>query len=264
MTVNKRFSPETYLDWAALYLGGDTLQKISDDYGVSKQTVSYHLRKQGVSIRSNSVSHMHDIKKFSATLSEDAKQILIGSTIGDGSIRKQTTGAIMQLAHAHNQRGWLEYKADLLRDIASPKGVTIRDGIGNRQDIVEFRTLPHIFIDDLHSRSYLDDGERSIRSIIPDLKPLGLAVLWGDDGCFGENGSHQYGILSVCRYSFEDNAILSSYLETEFNIKNSVLKKKVREKVYPQIRISKSGMTALRDAIYDFLPEQMKYKIGGA
>lgn len=263
MAVNKRFSSEIYSTWAALYTNGSTLKEIAEVYGVSSPTVRYHLRKQNVPIRSNSMSHMHNVDKLTADLTNDAKQVLIGSAIGDGCIKKQTTGSIMYLAHADDQREWLEYKANILAEISSPKGVSTRPNNGNRQDIVEFRTLPHMFIDDIYKASYLEHGKRSIERLIYQIEPLGLAVLWGDDGCFGKNGDHCYGILSTCAYSFDENQLLVDYLDSKFNITATLLKKKVRDRLYPQIRVSKGGMFTLSDVISDLLPTQMKYKIGG-
>jgi hypothetical protein len=263
MSINKPFPKETYERWAQMYIEGSTARSIAEKYGVSSYTVIYHLEKLGVKRRSNSESHMYDSNKLTKPLSHEEKQVIVGSIIGDGWTRKQYSGAILNICHAENQLEWLKYKAGLLSEIAAPAGICKRKQIKGRQVAFEFRTLPHVFIRELHDLSYGDNGKRIITDIIPMIDDLALAVLWGDDGCYGKNGEHEYGILSTCAYSFDDNKLLSQHLKEKYGITSSVLTKRVRDKIYPQIRISKQGMSILKEVVKPYLPPSMLYKIGG-
>lgn len=262
MSTNKRFDESIYMSWCEEYKRGSTTYEIADRYGVSAVTVIYHLDKRGVDRRCRSLSQMSDPSKLNMNLSDEIKQIIIGSAIGDGSIKKQATAAILQLAHAENQKQWLEYKVNILKPIISPAKITTREGGSGRQRIYEARTLPHIFIEEIHEKSYLSSGRRTIAPLINDIDDIALAVIWGDDGSYGTNNESEYGILSVCRYPFEDNELLAKHLRNNFGIECSLLKKKSYNKMYSQIRISNRGMSSLREVIRDNLPGVMSYKIG--
>lgn len=264
MAKNIKFDESTYLKWIELYQNGMTLKEISLKYGVSSQTVGYHLEKRGVKRRTNAESHLKQLDITETMPNYKEKQVIIGSILGDGNITKQSLYSFLQISHAESQREWLEYKASLLGRFVTEKGVYTRNPAGpNRQNIVEVRTYQNKFIDELYQKSYRNE-KKYLDNIYYLVDPLALAILWGDDGSYGKvNNKHEYGILSLCGFTFKENQLFSDFLLEKFSIKSTVLTKRVNGREYPQIRISKDGMERLREIINDYLPKTMKYKIGG-
>lgn len=263
MSSNKPFKKEVYQDWKNKYLAGSTMKDIGDEYGVSKPTVAYHLKKMNVERRTNAESHLKNVDMTNSTPSYKQKQMIIGSVLGDGCITKQHLYSFLQISHAESQREWLTYKTSILGNFVSEKGIITRKGAGEgRQRIVEVRTYQNKYINDIYNLTYID-GKKKLSNVFNLVDPLALAVMWGDDGSYGlVSNKYEYGILSLCNFSFEENEMFSNFLFDKFTVRSTVLVKRLNDKEYPQIRINSDGIRQLRSIIREFLPKSMQYKIG--
>lgn len=214
-------------------------------------------------MKDNSTPQLSNPEIALIDLSYTQRQVVIGSAIGDGCIKKQKLHSFLQVSHAKDQLEWVNHKSLLLGELVT-KGVQERKPSGkNRQNIVEFRTFPNKEINEIYSKTYKSEG-RTIKELIPEVDEIALSIIWGDDGSYGKvHGKYEYGILSTCAYSLEDNQLLSKHLLERFGIQNSVCKKKSYNKQYHQIRINKHGIKTLREIIERHLPNSMLYKIGG-
>ena len=111
-------------------------------------------------------------------LSEDQQQVLLGGTLGDGSLRRiGVYSAYFRVAHAPVQKDYLEWKHAMLEPFSRPIG-RLGNGIGF--SILAMPALAH-----LHRELYGPDGGRAAaRSALDRLDARGLAVWYGDDGSF--------------------------------------------------------------------------------
>jgi recombination protein RecA len=137
-------------------------------------------------------------------LSEDQQQVLLGGTLGDGSLRRVGLhSAYFRVAHAPAQKDYLEWKHAMLEPFSRPIG-RVGNGIG-------FSILAMPALMDLHRELYSPDGSRAAaRSALARLDARGLAVWYGDDGSF--TGSYERwgkGRAVLCNTSLKGDARLA-------------------------------------------------------
>ncbi len=115
-------------------------------------------------------------------LTSDQYQLLLGGTLGDGSLRMAGRhSACFRVAPAPRQKDYLEWKHSMLEPFSRPIG-RVANGIG-------FSVLAMPALADLRRELYDSQGHRIVkREILERLDARGLAVWYGDDGSF--DGSH--------------------------------------------------------------------------
>ena len=111
-------------------------------------------------------------------LTEDQLQLVLGGSLGDGSLRKVSTHkAMFRVGHGPKQADYLRWKHDMLAPLAGAIAPT-----GNGEG---FDTLALPSLADLRTQLYAENGERSVSTAVLDqIDARGLAVWYGDDGSF--------------------------------------------------------------------------------
>ncbi|HXJ69407.1 MAG TPA: recombinase RecA, partial [Verrucomicrobiae bacterium] len=112
-------------------------------------------------------------------LTDDQMQVVLGGSLGDGSLRKVSTHkAMFRVGHGPQQADYLRWKHDMLAPLA---GAIVPTGNGQG-----FDTLALPSFADLRSQLYAENGERAVSTAVLDqIDARGLAVWYGDDGSFG-------------------------------------------------------------------------------
>ncbi|MBI3629819.1 MAG: recombinase RecA [Candidatus Rokubacteria bacterium] len=111
-------------------------------------------------------------------LSDDQIQLMLGGSLGDGSIRRAGTHtAHFRVGQGIAQRDYFQWKYDMLQ----PFSGRIRE----TEKGLFFDTLAMPAIADLAGDFYESDGSRKVTaSVLDRLDARGLAVWYGDDGSF--------------------------------------------------------------------------------
>jgi recombination protein RecA len=111
-------------------------------------------------------------------LSDDQMQILLGSSLGDGSLRRTGTHAAhVRVRHGIGQKDYLRWKHEMLQPFAGAIG-PMGKGFG-------FETVAIPALADVRADLDGDDAARLAPvSVLDRLDPRGLAVWYGDDGSF--------------------------------------------------------------------------------
>jgi predicted DNA-binding protein YlxM (UPF0122 family) len=255
--------PETvYDEWVEMYEDGFTTREIGDQYGVTKFPVSFHLKRKGVRMRESWEWHLSKPHLMDVEPSEEQKQVILGSVFGDGTIFDQSKGAYLRIKHKEGQKEYLEYKMNILGEFISNAQLVDTDTVSNEKSFSQVYgcTVPNMYIKSLRNLSY-KSGKRIIKDLIPYLEPLGLAILWCDDGHYMKKKS---GSLYTLNFSWEDNQLLASHLDNKFGIECKVSKRvdKKYNKSYPYIYITVKGMKVMKEVIREYIPSSMMYKIG--
>jgi len=111
-------------------------------------------------------------------LTDDQMQLLLGSSLGDGSLRK--TGhesAAFRVGHGHDQEEYVRWKHWMLDPFSRPLA---RVGNGAGFDTLSFPALA-----ELRQELYPAEGGRTVgTSVLDRLDARGIAVWYGDDGSF--------------------------------------------------------------------------------
>jgi len=111
-------------------------------------------------------------------MTNDQFQLLLGSSMGDGSLRKVSThAATFRVGHGPQQTEYMRWKHWMLEPFSRPVG---KVGRGSGFDTVAMPALA-----DLHAGLYGEKGERlASAALLDQIDARGLAVWYGDDGSF--------------------------------------------------------------------------------
>lgn len=175
-------------EWIRLYEEGKTLQEIEDLYGVTKTTISSHLRKNGIRLRTMNDYFNPNLKEdYFSVIDTEAKAYFLGLLITDGSITKSNNRqAVIRLQLQETDKYILEefrkelgLSANLSQDkrdgswrIAIPSdkiaqdlakySCTERKSTTTRLPILENEMMPHLIrgIIDGNGTIYIGKGKK--------------------------------------------------------------------------------------------------------
>lgn len=150
------------------------------------------------------------IKSF---LSDKCKEIILGSLLGDGSLRiyPPYKNARFSFRHSIRQKEYFFWKAEQLKEIAS-KSYYWRskqfDGLGGEK--LRFQSLALESLTNLYDLTSYKGKLRIRRKWLNILSPLSLAIWWLDDGSLIVNGRR--GVLCTDPFILDEQKILAQYL----------------------------------------------------
>lgn len=150
------------------------------------------------------------IKSF---LSDKCKEIILGSLLGDGSLKiyPPYKNARFSFRHSVNQKEYFFWKAEQLKEITSKSYYWKSkkfDGLGGEK--LRFQSLALESLTDIYDLT-CDKGKLRIRrKWLNMLSPLSLAIWWLDDGSLIVNSRR--GVLCTDSFTLEDQKILAQYL----------------------------------------------------
>ena len=181
------------------------------------------------------------------SLSEVQHAILVGTLLGDGSMRCKTN-ALLEINHSYRQRSYVEWKYGHLAElVATPPRK--RRGNGDR---VAFRfvtrSLPVLTP---YYRLFYKGGRKRVPEV--ELSPLTLAVWFMDDGCRSRNAVY----LNTQQFDIAEQRRLLAMLERQWGIGGALN----RDKCYRRIRISVDGTKRLTQLIEPYLLPELRYKL---
>lgn len=163
---------------------------------------------------------MHDDKKY-VPLSDQARAIVLGSILGDGSLKIQSeyANANLQIRHSETQKEYLLWKANALKEIAGDRSVSVQkaDGYSTHPKwrFVSKRTLA---LTELHHLTYTHNKLRIRRKWLNQMNALSLAVWWCDDGSLISYGGRK-GVFCTDGFNEASVKVLARYLGVVWNIR---------------------------------------------
>jgi recombination protein RecA len=181
------------------------------------------------------------------SLSEVQQAIIVGSLLGDGSMRCKTN-ALLEINHCWEQRDYVDWKyrhlAELVR--TPPK---MRRGNGTRL-AYRFVTLSVPVLTPLFRLFYHGRRKR-----VPELElpPLALAVWFMDDGCRSRRAVY----LNTQQFDVPDQRRLLRLLGEQWGIEGALN----RDKAYHRLRLSVRGSARLVEVIERYVLPQFTYKL---
>lgn len=159
-------------------------------------------------------------KKY-VPLSDQARATILGTILGDGSLKIQNkyANANLQIRHSEIQKDYLLWKAKMLTEIARDRSVNVQEADGyskNRKWRFVSKNLPSLT--ELHRLTCKNNTLRIRRKWLNQLTPLSLAVWWCDDGSLIGYGGRK-GVF--CTDGFDESSvkILAHYLKAVWNIR---------------------------------------------
>ena len=181
------------------------------------------------------------------SLSEAQHAIVVGSLLGDGSMRCKTN-ALLEINHSSRQRGYVDWKFSQLADLVStpPK---IRAGNGGRV-AYRFVTRSAPALTPYYRLFYADGRKRAPKVA---LQPLALAVWFMDDGSRSRNAVY----LNTQQFDGRSQRVLLGLLRDQWGFEATLN----RDKSYHRIRLSVASTRRLGRAIDPYLLPEFRYKL---
>lgn len=203
--------------------------------------------------------------KQSLVLSCEQKALVIGSILGDGTMRlgQKAKNANFKVEQGLAQKEYVKWKYQILKPLVfSPLKISYRyrDNGEKYPKSWWFRTIRHPLLTQIYHRFYEGNGYKNGRKIIPldiktDLNPFTVAVWIMDDG----NYSKQSINISTYCFALAEVNLLNKCFKELFNIEAKYYQD--RDKGY-RIYCNQRETKKLIEIIRPYIIPSMKYKIG--
>lgn len=202
--------------------------------------------------------HTQKYQYWDVELTESQKQMIIGSTLGDGTIPKH--GAY-SCSHSSKQFDYLKHKMDVLASIHSDK---IQHAVhkacgadGKPYESDHFTTGCNKFCKDLYSTYYPQRKKIfPYDFLIKHMSVEALAYWYMDDG-----GYKSKSTSVLCTYGFTvlEQLLIQNLLGAKFNLLSQIKYRKARDDYYQHFTTTETPK--LFNLIEPHMIESMKYKI---
>jgi hypothetical protein len=177
--------------------------------------------------------------------------VLVGSLLGDGTLRKQQgkRNALLEVNHSFESKDYVDWKRQHFRQfvLTPPKA---RRGNGERV-AYRFTTRSLPVFTSFHCWFY-EAGKKRIPSDL-ELDPLALAVWFMDDG----SKSRDAWYLNTQQFSDAEQAFLRKLLRNTFGLESAAN----RDKDYFRTRISTESTRRMEQIIGPYLLPCFRYKL---
>ncbi len=172
-------------------------KRVIEKWGQEKHRIDTHTRMQDKQL--NSLQY----------------NLIVGSLLGDGHIDKREEFPLFIVSHAENQKDYLYYKYDIMRDLCEmtptkyigKKQYQIMDSTCDCQDFYRFNTRTYYILKPLRAMSKID--------LINNLNEYSFSIWMLDDGCCEEKG---YWELCAPLDSDIERNIMKTILYDKFQI----------------------------------------------
>lgn len=185
------------------------------------------------------------------SLTSTQQAILVGSLLGDGTLRRQNNrlNALFEVNHCYKQKAYVDWKWQHFQEhiLSPPKA---RLGKGTRI-AYRFTTRSLPLFTSYHTRFY-SKGKKYIPTDLR-IEPLSLAVWFMDDGTRIRSAYY----FNTQQFTLPEQQFLQGLLLKTFGL-NSALN---RDKEYLRIRISTASSKIMKTIIEPYVVPCLQYKL---
>lgn len=161
------------------------------------------------------------VNEHNVSLSDHVRAIILGSLLGDGSLKIHTPykNARFSFRHSAVQKEYFQWKVLQLEQIASPNGsvfVQKPDGFSIHEKL-RFQSRALSSLTELHTLTHQHGKFIIRRRWLNQMTPLSLAIWWCDDGSIVANG--RKGVFCTDGFDKDSLKILARYLHVVWKIR---------------------------------------------
>jgi len=233
---------------------GLTNKQISEKLHISPQTV----RKYLGDIEYNSVKAKPLNKEKELVLTDEQKEILYGSLLGDMSIGMQCKEARFTISQGGNQEKYFDYKCSFFMDVLGK--ISKKDRYDKRTNKYyhkySVRSKCHPYFTKLYNEFYKDGVKTVTREILEKLTPRSLAFWFMDDG-------NNNGILATNCFSYEECLLIQEVFLNKFDIQTSIGRQKNKGGIQYLTYIKTLSRKTFYNLVKDYIIPEMEYKFRG-
>lgn len=199
----------------------------------------------------------------------DKKQIMEAicwMILGDGCIEKAERGNYkFSVSHIKTNEDYILWKASIINQVTSwsVNNQCISGGFSGTHEMLRLRSSAHPWFTKVYDRFYAPLGRKSIDPhALKLLGPLGLAILYQDDGSYhySTNAGHNILIHKMCFSKLELEALAKAIVD-KFGIIFRVNRVKNKGLGY-RLRMRAKDREKFFDLIMPYIVPSMLYKVG--
>ncbi len=201
-------------------------------------------------------------KKLS--VSQQTLSIILGSILGDGSLKKYKgyLNARLSIRQSIIQKEYFMFKVRSLSEISNPNSVILQQPTGySKKYLFQSASLPDLT--EIYNYTYKNNNLVISRRWLNHLTPLALCIWWLDDGSIISHGKK--GVFCTDGFDLLSLQKLARFLQVEYGINSNIMTiKKVyqgQEKTYYRISLSTNELKKFLRIILPYFPvKEMLYK----
>lgn len=219
-----------------------SLQEVGKSLNISGGFVRKLMIINNVERREQYSAHAYKYDKLrEIDFTDEQKQIIYGSLLGDGNIHKHGKGYRYHEGHSINQINYCDFKKNKLKQFIIKSKKT------------EVNTIIHPFLKKIYNRIYINGVKKITNDFLMYLNDKAIAIWFMDDGA--KAGSS----VCLCTYSFtkKENELLSKWFLETYNIKTTI---RLRKNKYYELYIKKESLKKFYNLIKNYIIPSMKYK----
>lgn len=200
-----------------------------------------------------------DIQKNPKLLvSDEEHDIIIGTILGDASIRQREKNSCLRFSHSIKQRKYCSWKMEKLNKFNISEFREVKRKIkGGFINAIDFSTKTHPVFNYYRNLFYKRGRKIVTKELLDQLNSRSLAIWVCDDGSY----STKQGYIILCTYSFnlEEHKLMKKFFKERFGLDPTI---GFRDGKYYYLRFKQEDSRKLIKIIMEFTPKCMKYKIG--
>ena len=201
----------------------------------------------------------YKIKKTPLTLlTQKEHNLIIGSLLGDASIRQREKNSCFRVSHSIKQKEYLNWKLNILKNFKISE-FSEKNKIINRRElnIINLSTNTHPLFNYYRNLFYKNNRKTITKKILKQLNPESLAIWICDDGSY--DNTQGYIILCTNAFNLDEHNLMKEFFLKKFNLNPTI---GFRDKKYYYLRFKQNDSKKLINIIRPFILKCMKYKIG--
>ena len=191
-------------------------------------------------------------------ISQEEHDMILGSLLGDASIRQREKNSCFRFSHSMKQRDYAEFKKNILINFNISEFREVKRRI--RDDFIhamDFSTRTHPIFNYYRNLFYNNLKKVVNLNILEQLNPRSLAFWICDDGSY--DNKQGYIVLCTNAYSLDEHNLIKEFFNKKFGLNPTI---GFRDNKYYYLRFKQEDSKKLIEMIKPFIPQCMKYKIG--
>ncbi len=194
----------------------------------------------------------------SRLLTKEEHDMIMGSLLGDSSIRQREKNSCFRFSHSMKQKDYANFKREILHNFNISEFREVKRQIMHTFiHAIDFSTRTHPVFNYYRNLFYKDGRKIVNQSILNQLNPRSLAYWICDDGSY--DNTQGYIVLCTNSYTLEGHKLMKEFFKEKFNLDPTI---GFRDKKYYYLRFKQEDSRKLIEVIRPFMPDCMKYKIG--
>ena len=192
-------------------------------------------------------------------VNQQEHDLIIGTLLGDSSIKQRERNSCLRFSHSIKQRDYSRYKRNILQVFGCTEFREVSRKIKDHFiHAMDFATKVHPVFN-YYRKLFYNEGRKEITiELLNQVTPRALAYWICDDGSFSK--TQGYIILCTNSFTLEEHQLMKKFFNDRYGLDPTI---GFRDGKYYYLRFKLDDSNKLIEIIKPFIPNCMKYKIGG-